>query len=62
MKTVFCPLKKDQINGDDCYLLCSIADGEVSSRILPEGVIRWDEEHQEKCLNCKYHYPSEENI
>lgn len=55
MKTVYCPIKNDQINGDDCYLLCAIANEEVSSRVLPSGVDHWDEEQRQKCLKCKYH-------
>lgn len=55
MKTVYCPIKEDQITGDDCYLLCAIADEEVSDRVLPEGVEHWDEEKRQICLKCKYH-------
>lgn len=61
MKTVYCPIKNDQINGDDCYLLCSIADKEVSSRVLPDGIDGWNEKQRQKCLNCKYHYPLEDD-
>lgn len=61
MKTVYCQLKNNQINGDDCYLLCAIADEEVSSRVLPVGVDDWNEEQRQKCLSCKYHNPLEDN-
>ena len=54
MKTVYCPVKDGQINGDDCYLICDIADGLIKSRVLPEGVT-WDEDQRQKCLKCKYH-------
>ena len=56
MKTVYCPIKDGQIDGYDCYLLCAIADREVSSRVLPDGVDKWNEEQRQKCLNCKYHF------
>ncbi len=59
MKTVFCPIKNDQINGDDCYLLCAIADNDLSCRVLPEGVDGWSERKQKKCLKCRYHFPSD---
>lgn len=55
MKTVYCPIKENQIIGDDCYLLCAIADEEVSPRVLPDGVGYWNEEQRQKCLKCKYH-------
>lgn len=61
MKTVYCPIKNGQINGDDCYLLCAIADGEISSRVLPDGVDDWNEEQCQKCLNCEFHYPLEDD-
>jgi len=61
MKTVFCPIKNNQINGGDCYLICAIADKEISDRILPDGVNFWNEEQRQKCLRCKYHYPVDYN-
>ena len=61
MNTVYCPVKGDQIDGDDCYLLCAIADKEVSSRILPDGVKEWNDAQRKKCLNCKYHFPIEDS-
>ena len=61
MKTVYCPIKDGQIDGDDCYLLCAIADREVSSRVLPDGVDKWNEEQRQKYLNCKYHFGTGED-
>ena len=55
MKTVFCPIKNDQIDGGDCYWLCAIANDEITDDILPDGISYWNEEQQKKCLNCKYH-------
>jgi hypothetical protein len=60
MKTVYCPIKANQINGDDCYLLCAIADEEISDNVLPDGVSNWNEEQRQKCLTCRYHYPLED--
>lgn len=55
MNTVYCPVKKNEIDGDDCYLLCAIADHEISDRVLPDGILEWNEIQRQKCLKCKYH-------
>lgn len=54
MKTVFCPVKGDQINGADCLVICDIADGLIKPRVLPCDIL-WDEQQQAKCKQCKYH-------
>ncbi len=54
MKTVYCPVKDDDINGADCYIVCDVADGYVKSILLPEG-IKWNEEQRKRCKSCKYH-------
>lgn len=54
MKTVYCPVKDDQINGTDCLIICDIADRIIKSTLIPEG-IKWDEQQRKKCLSCKYH-------
>ncbi len=54
MKTVFCPVIEDQVNGDLCLEICLVADREASSRILPQEV-EWNIEKCKKCLECKYH-------
>lgn len=54
MKTVYCPVKDDNINGADCYIICDVADGYVKSTLLPEGV-EWNEEQCKRCKNCQYH-------
>ena len=62
MKTVYCPIKSDQINGGDCYWLCSIAEREVKPpEHLPDDIGEWNEEKREKCLNCKYHFGTGED-
>lgn len=54
MKTVYCPVKNDNINGADCYIICDVADGYVKSALLPDG-IEWNDEQCLKCKSCKYH-------
>lgn len=54
MKTVYCPVKDGQINGDDCLLICDVSDAFINPRVLPEG-IEWNEQQRSKCQNCKYH-------
>ena len=55
MKTVFCPLKKDQINGTDCMVTCDVADRMLKPTVLPEEIGDWNEEKRVVCKNCKYH-------
>lgn len=54
MKTVICPVKGDYINGDDCLVICDVADKLIKPTALPKG-IEWSEEHCKKCKSCKYH-------
>ena len=52
--TVFCPVKNAKINGDDCIIVCDVADGMIKPTVLPDGIV-WKEEQRNKCLTCKYH-------
>lgn len=52
--TVQCPVKGTEITGDDCIIVCDIADGMIKPTCLPEG-IEWNEEQRQKCKQCKYH-------
>lgn len=54
MKTVFCPVKNDQIDGNDCYIICEVADNMLKEKFLPDKII-WNDEQKQKCLNCPYH-------
>lgn len=54
MKTVYCPVKSDEITGDECIIVCDVADGMIKTTCLPEG-IEWDDEQKKKCKLCKYH-------
>ncbi len=54
MKTVYCPVKKGQINGGDCIVICDVADYMIKPSVLPEK-IEWNEEQRQKCLQCKWH-------
>ena len=55
MKTVFCPLKNNQINGTDCMLTCDVAGQMVKPTVLPPEIGEWTEEKRQICLKCKYH-------
>ena len=52
--TVICPVKDGSITGDDCIIICDVADGMLKPSCLPDGVM-WDEKQQQKCKRCKYH-------
>lgn len=54
MKTVYCPVKNDEINGADCYIICNVVDGYVKPTLLPDGIV-WNEEQREKCKGCQYY-------
>lgn len=54
MKTVYCPVKADQVDGGDCIVICDVADHMIKPSVLPDG-IEWNEEQRQKCLNCKWH-------
>lgn len=55
MKTVYCPLKKNQINGTDCLITCDVADRMLKPTVLPDGVGEWTEEKRDICKKCRYH-------
>ncbi len=54
MKTVYCPVKGDHINGTDCITVCDIADGLINPSCLPDG-IEWNDSQIKTCKACKYH-------
>lgn len=54
MKTVYCPVKKSQITGTDCLIVCDVTDRLLKPSALPQG-IDWDEHLREVCAKCKYH-------
>ena len=54
MKTVYCPVKGDQIDGGDCLIVCDVADRLIKPSVLPEG-IEWNEEQRATCQACQYH-------
>jgi hypothetical protein len=53
-KRVNCPVKNDKITGDDCIIVCDVAEGMIKPTVLPKG-IEWNEEQRKKCKLCKYH-------
>ena len=55
MKTVYCPLKQDQINGIECLEVCDVADHILNPSVLPKEIGEWNEEKRVICKNCKYH-------
>ena len=52
--TVNCPVKGSEITGDDCIIVCDVADGMIKPACLPQG-IEWSKEQQLKCKLCEYH-------
>ena len=54
MKTVYCPIKRDQINGIDCLVTCDVVDHLLKPTVIPEGIV-WEENIREICKACKYH-------
>lgn len=60
MKTVYCPVIDNQIDGDTCEVICNVADRTIKPSVLSNDIL-WNEDRQKKCLNCKYHYPIEDN-
>ena len=58
--TVTCPVKDDEITGDDCILVCDVADGMIKPTCLPEG-IEWNEHKRMLCRSCRYHADLDES-
>lgn len=54
MKTVYCPVKNEQIDGGDCLIICDVADRMIKSSVLSAN-IEWNEVQRQKCLSCQYH-------
>lgn len=54
MKTVYCPVKNDQIDGGDCLIICDVAEHMIKPSILPDNIV-WNEKQRQKCLHCKWH-------
>ena len=52
--TVYCPVKKDQIDGGDCIIVCDVADNLAKPTVLPEGIL-WNDTQRQKCKDCQYH-------
>ena len=55
MKTVYCPLKRDQIDGIDCLTTVDVANHMLKPTVLPPEIGEWNEEKRAICKNCKYH-------
>lgn len=53
-KTVKCPITGEQIDGDSCYCVVLVVDGEAPETVLPDG-ITLDADARKACLACKYH-------
>lgn len=54
MKTVYCPVINDNIDGVDCYIICDVAEGYVKPTLLPKAIM-WNDEQCTKCKKCQYH-------
>ena len=53
-KTVYCPIKGDQITGIDCLVVCDVVDRLLKPTVIPKDIV-WKEEMREICKACKYH-------
>ena len=53
-KTVNCPVTGKQIDGDSCYCVVLVVDGEAPEQALPPGVTLTDDART-ACLACQYH-------
>lgn len=54
MDKVYCPVKKDNIDGGECIVICDVADRMIKPTVLPEG-IEWNEAKRILCLKCEFH-------
>lgn len=54
MKTVYCPVIDGQIDGDNCMLICDVADKLLKPSVLSSDT-DWNDEKKRLCLKCKYH-------
>lgn len=55
MKTVYCPVKKGQIDGGDCIVVSDVAHNLLNQSVLPDD-IPWGEEQRQRCLSCRWNY------
>lgn len=53
-KTVKCPVTGQQIDGDSCYCVVLVVDGEAPEHTLPPGIVL-TEDARTACLACQYH-------
>ena len=53
-KTVNCPVTGKQIDGDSCYCVVLVVDGEAPEQALPPGVTLTDDARK-ACLACQYY-------
>lgn len=53
-KTVYCPVKEDQIDGGECIIVCDVADNLVKPTVIPDG-IEWNDLQCQRCKDCQYH-------
>ena len=53
-KTVKCPLTGNQIDGDACYCVVLVVDGDAPEYTLPAGIML-DGEARKTCHMCEYH-------
>ena len=53
-----CPVTGKQIDGDSCYCVVLVVDGEAPEKALPEGITLTDDARK-ACLACPYHEDEE---
>jgi hypothetical protein len=58
VRKAMCPIKNEEISGDECLLICDVVDGFIKLSALPENMA-WDEDKSKICKGCPYHFDVE---
>ncbi len=54
MKTVECPVTGGKVDGDTCFRIVLVVDGEAPQSVLPDGIVL-SKPLQKACRECPYH-------
>lgn len=55
MKTVYCPVKNEEIEGSECIIISDVAHRMLKASAL-SAKIEWNENQRQCCLACKWNY------
>jgi hypothetical protein len=55
MQTVFCPVKKNQIDGGDCFDAALVYEDMSPLSELPDDMPPFSEETCRTCMKCEWH-------